>query len=123
MIPIYSSGPIICFHQLSDGRTVPVYGQGNLISMIRTTDELTKLFIICVQAEVEFAHEKRPTLIKRAFAKARYYSNLAVLARWKENRMSESAPSPKLAELIFQKSHAQAVEIFEENFNDAIIAQ
>lgn len=124
MIPVFSMGPMIGYHQLPDGRKVPVYGKGKLINLIRTADELTKMFMLCVQAEVHFAHEKRPNLVRRAYAKAKCYSNMALYAGWKENRrLNESVPSPKLADLIFQTSHARATEIFEENFNDAIIAQ
>lgn len=121
MIPIYSLGPIISVKQMADGRTVPVYGQGQLVGMIRTANELSQLFVLHIYAELQFKKEKRPYLAKRALVKAKKYSNLSLNARFKENGVT--APSPKLADAYFRITYKWVIENYPQYLADVIIAQ
>lgn len=94
MIPVYESIKIGETKTPAD-RKVP------------TSDELSRLFIACVFAEQDFTREKRPDLSKRASVKAKIFSDMSVSARCKENGWP--APSPKLADFIFQSSYKRIV--------------
>jgi hypothetical protein len=92
-----------------NGKMISVYVEGKTVGLIRTANELSKLFNYCVFAELVFKKENRPELAERAVKKQYKYFDQFITTWLAEN--GKPVGPTNVSEFLFSKVHDDVKEI------------